>query len=136
MVCFFGGGAPPAACGGSQAGVQFELQPPAYTTATAMRDPGCILDLYFSSLQHQISSPLSKSRDLTCILVDTSRIHFRCAPWTLLPVHFRDEEVCSKDNVIKSHISLVVNCDLNLYFLGLVVETTVKFVKLKKASFC
>ena len=43
----------------------------------------------------------------------------------------------SEDTVIRSHSSsMMVNCDLNLYFLGLVIETTVKLMKLKKASFC
>ena len=39
-------------------GVESELQPPAYTTATAMLDPSCICDLH-----RRILNPLSKARD-------------------------------------------------------------------------
>ena len=35
-------------------GVKLELQPPAYTTATAMRQAGCVYDLHHSLLQCQI----------------------------------------------------------------------------------
>ena len=60
-------------------GVESELQLPAYTTATATQDPSSICDLHHSSRQHQFSNPLSKARDQTCILMDTSRIRFLCA---------------------------------------------------------
>ena len=33
--------------------------------------------------------------------------------------HFRDEEMHSEDTMIRSCSSLVVNCDLHLYFGGL-----------------
>ena len=49
--------------GGSQAGVQSELQPPAYTTATAIQDPSHIYGLHHSSQQRRILNPLSKARD-------------------------------------------------------------------------
>ena len=45
-----------------------ELQPPAYTTATATQDPSRVCDLR-SSWQHQILNLLSKGRDRTCILI-------------------------------------------------------------------
>ena len=51
----------------------------AYTTATATTDPSHICDLHHSSQQHQIPNPLSEARDQTCILMDTSQIHFHCA---------------------------------------------------------
>ena len=57
-------------------GVELELQPPAYTTATAMQDLSCICDLHHSSWQHQILNPLSQARDWTCILMDTSRVRY------------------------------------------------------------
>ena len=38
-----------------------------------------LCDLHCSSQQHWIPHPLSKSRDWTCILMDTSQIHFCCA---------------------------------------------------------
>ena len=40
-------------------GGQLELQPLAYTTATAMQDPSCVCDLHHSSRQHRIVNPLS-----------------------------------------------------------------------------
>ena len=57
-------------------GVELELQLPAYTTATATRDPSHICDLHHSSQQCQILSPQSEARDWTCILMDTSRVHY------------------------------------------------------------
>ena len=55
-------------------GVQWELQPPAYTTATATWDLSCVCNLYHSSQQCQILNPLSKARDRTRILTDTSQV--------------------------------------------------------------
>ena len=50
-------------------GVQLELQLLAYARATATRDPSLVCDLYHSSWQHRILSPLSKGRDQTCNLM-------------------------------------------------------------------
>ena len=55
-------------------GVESELQPPAFATATAMPDPSHICDLYHSSGQHWILNPLSEAREQTHILKDTSQI--------------------------------------------------------------
>ena len=55
-------------------GVESELQPLAYTTDAAMRDPSCICNLHHSSQQRQILNPLSKARDRTRNLVDPSWI--------------------------------------------------------------
>ena len=55
-------------------GVQSELQLPAYITARATRDPSPICNLHHSSWQHQILNPLSKARDRTRVLMDTSQI--------------------------------------------------------------
>ena len=52
--------------------VELELQLPAYTTATATPDPSHVWDLHHSSQQHQILNPLSRARDQTHILMDTS----------------------------------------------------------------
>ena len=60
-------------------GVESKLQLLVCTTATGMWDPSCICDLHHSSRQCWITDPLSKARDPTCILMDTSRIHFHCA---------------------------------------------------------
>ena len=56
-------------------GVESELQLMAYTTATATPDPSCLCDLRRSSWQRRILYPLSKARDPTGILTDTSWIH-------------------------------------------------------------
>ena len=44
-------------------GVESELQAPAYTTATATRDPNHVCNLHCSSWQHGILNPQSKARD-------------------------------------------------------------------------
>ena len=62
--------------GSSQSRVESELQLPAYTTATAMWDWSLICNPHYSSWQHWIPDPLSKARDRTCFLMDTSWIHF------------------------------------------------------------
>ena len=55
-------------------GVELVLQLLAYTTATAIPDPSHIRDLYHSSPQLWFLNPLSKARDPTCILMDTSQV--------------------------------------------------------------
>ena len=46
-------------------GVELELQPLVYTTATATPEPSRVFDLHHSSWQCWISSPLSEARDPT-----------------------------------------------------------------------
>ena len=46
-----------------------------YTTATAMPDGSHVCDLHHSSPQRQILNPLSKDRDRTFLLMDTSQVH-------------------------------------------------------------
>ena len=58
-------------------GGKSELQLLAYTTATATRDLSWVFDLHHSSWQCRIPNPMSKGRDQTCILMDTSQIRFR-----------------------------------------------------------
>ena len=55
-------------------GVESELLLLAYTTATATRDPSRVCDPCHSSQQCQILNPLSKIRDWTHILMDTSQV--------------------------------------------------------------
>ena len=55
--------------------VESELQLLTYITATATRDPSHIFSLHHSSWQRQIPERLSEARDLTHILMDTSRVH-------------------------------------------------------------
>ena len=63
----------------SRPGVESELQPPAYTTATATLDLSRIFDLLCSLQQHQILNLLNNAGDQTCILVDTSQVLNPCA---------------------------------------------------------
>ena len=67
-------------------GAESELQLLAYTTATATSYSSWVCDLHHSSSQHRILNPLSKARDQTGILTDTSKIRFRCA--TMGTPHF------------------------------------------------
>ena len=46
-------------------GVELELQPPAYTTATAMQDPSHICDLHHISRQHWILNLLNQGLKLS-----------------------------------------------------------------------
>ena len=55
-------------------GVELELWPLAYATDTAMQDLSHVCDLYHNSRQHRILNPLSRARDGTCILTDTSQV--------------------------------------------------------------
>ena len=55
-------------------GVELELW--LLATATATPDPSHVCDLHHSSWQPRIFNPLSGTRDRTCILMDTSRIHY------------------------------------------------------------
>ena len=60
-------------------GGESKLQLLAYTTATAMLDPGLVCDLHHSSWQCQIPHPLSKARDQTQVLIDSRQICFHWA---------------------------------------------------------
>ena len=53
-------------------GVESELQLPAYATASVTLDLSCIGDLHHSLQQCQILNPLSKARDRSPILMDTT----------------------------------------------------------------
>ena len=55
-------------------GVESELQLLAYATATATQDLKCGYDLHHSSWQHWILNPLSRARDQTQVLMDTSQV--------------------------------------------------------------
>jgi len=63
-----------AAYGGFQARSPIGAVTPGYTTATATEDPSRVCNLHHSSQQHQILKPLSKARDRTHILMDTTWI--------------------------------------------------------------
>ena len=57
-------------------GVELELQPPAYPTATAMWDRSHVCDLHHSSRQCQNLNPLSEARDGTHNLMVPHPIRF------------------------------------------------------------
>ena len=57
-------------------GVESELQPLAFTTATAMPALRHVCDLHHSSQQRQILNPQSEARDQTRILMVTSGVCF------------------------------------------------------------
>ena len=61
------------ASGGSQLGVESELQLPVYATVTATPDPSHVWDLHHSSWQYWVLNPLSEARDQTQILLIVSR---------------------------------------------------------------
>ena len=62
----------------SQARVKSELQLPAYTIATVMRDLSHVCDFHHSSRQYWIPDPLREARDGTHNLMASSQIHFCC----------------------------------------------------------
>ena len=81
FLLFLGGGAHLQHVEVPRLEVESELQPPAYATATAMPDLSCVFHLRHSSRQHQILNPLSKARDPTLILMDTSQVR---NPWATM----------------------------------------------------
>ena len=60
-------------------GVEWELQLPTYTTATAMQDQSRVCNLHHSSRQRRILNPLSKAGDRTHNLMVPSQVHYLCA---------------------------------------------------------
>ena len=59
-------------------GVKSELLLPTYSTATAMSDLSGTHTVAHSN-SRLVPDPMSEARDQTCILMDTSPIHFHCA---------------------------------------------------------
>ena len=60
----------------SRLGVEWDLQLPAYATATTILDLSCVCDWHHSSQQCQILNTLSEARDWTHNLLVPNRIHF------------------------------------------------------------
>ena len=67
-------------------GVKLELQLLAYAIATAIWDLSHICYLHHSSQQHWILNSLREARDLTCIPMDSSWVHYHWA-MTGTPTH-------------------------------------------------
>ena len=72
------GGAALAAYEGSQAGGWIGAAATAYVTATAIKNLSHVCDLLHNSWQHQILNSLSKARDRTLVLMDTTQV---CYHW-------------------------------------------------------
>ena len=70
----------------SRLGGRSELQLPVYTTGAAMWDLSHTCNLHHSSWQCWILNPLSKARDQTRILMDTS--------WVLNPLSYNRNSLC------------------------------------------
>ena len=51
----------------------------AYATATGTPDPSCIYNLYHNSQLRSIFNPLCMVRDWTCLLMNTSWVHYHWA---------------------------------------------------------
>ena len=68
-------------------GVTLELQLPAYTTATAMLGSSHVCNLYHTWQQCWILNPLSKDRDQTWVLMNTSWVCYHWAA-TGTPNHY------------------------------------------------
>ena len=77
-------------------GVQSELQLPATAKATATRNLSHNYALHQHSRQLQMPSLLREARDGSCILMDTSRIHFCCTMTGTPLVFILKEKVCAK----------------------------------------
>ena len=56
--------------------VELELQQLAYTTARTTRDLSHVCNLHHGSRQRWVLNPLSRARDQTLILMDTSQVCF------------------------------------------------------------
>ena len=57
-------------------GLELELQPLAYPTATATADRSRICDLHHRSGQCQLLNPLSQARDGDCVLMGATQMCF------------------------------------------------------------
>ena len=71
----------------------FRATPAAYASFQARcRIRATAAGLHHSSWQCQIPNPLSEARDGTCVLTDTSQIHFCCTATGTLEEYFHEHE--------------------------------------------
>ena len=88
-------------------GIEWMLEPPAYTTATATPDPRHVCNLHHSSRQHQILKPLSEARDWTCVLMDSSQFRFCWATMGTPILYF----------LIELHVFLLLNWVICIFLI-------------------
>ena len=89
--------------------VELELQLPAYTTATATRDWNCVLNLHHSSWQCRILTPLSKARDGTRVLMDTSWVCYLGATMGILcHRHLKLKASPKNKSLLNNHSFLII----------------------------
>ena len=79
-----------------------------------MWDLSHICNLHHSSWQHQILNLLSKVRDWTCVLMDTSQIHFSWAR-TGTPNHYHLLNVSKSVVMISLSFQIFVVCFFSLF---------------------
>ena len=119
----------------SQARHRIRAAAPSYTTATATWDPNHVFNLHGSSQQHWILNPMSKARDGTHVLMDTSQV---CDHWATtgtpklqslltLSKHFLSKE--PKENAVILDKRIIFNsnqCTFNTYFVPDIMLRTEK----------
>ena len=118
-------------------GVQLELQLPAYTTARATQVLSCICNLCCSLQECWILNPLSKARDQTLILTDTTQVLHHWATMGTL-VNFLSKvylvffclchplnnvDVAIADTSISHPLSFSVTSDLTYSHAGVLVTS-------------
>ena len=79
-------------------GVELELHLPAYTTS--MPDLSHVCELHHNSQHCWILNPLSKARDQTYVLMDTSQICFSCATMGTPCLYFSYSESLGKTTTV------------------------------------
>ena len=73
----------------------------AYTTVTATPDSSRVCKLHCSSRQCWILNPQCETRDQTCILMDSSQVHFH---WATMGTYQTDKFMCFRGTVSISAI--------------------------------
>ena len=100
-------------------GVESELQLLAYATITATQDSSCVYTLHHSSWQHRILNSLSKARDQTCNLMDTSQVHYHWATMgnslKVLILKFSYHTVNCLDQHLSKFHKILILCNVTRY---------------------
>ena len=111
-------------------GSKSKLHFPAYTTATAMWNSSCDCDLHHSSWQCQILNPLSKARDRTLILTDTSLVVNPVSRKRniSLPFPIISYNLHKTYNYVKLSCSLSYQYFCIIYFIHLTIQIYISYV--------